>query len=647
MLKNIKEIADIKEKLVKEAFEGYEENASYEIVKLYSKLYLNEDLDAVNEKLIYVFTNDSIELRNKYFVHDHWSLILNPMLIRIYYHFGSQGLYKNRLYPETESALLDFLWERMLEKNDIHLARQSTWWMTGSENHDINAKACALITSQIFMHHPDYKDRIYPDTGTGGGTGYWFSQMYPKGVGFLTDGKSGHYDEKIGLEVDRGPRGRAQLKDGKEYCAKAHYDEWVPFWKEYLLERIKRGFFLEANSNGYAKWTLSFLSIIYEFVEDDSLKEMAKRFFDVVWAQWAQDQIDKRSGGARTRAIFNKDAQYMDSMHEMANFLTGESASLSLNLCFQFLSDYTLPQIVLDMIVNKDSMGTFEFYSRKPGEEEYHEIRPLGAERTLLCDTHSRLLSYSYVTPDLIMGTQMDHPMARHSHLSIAARHQNILLKGDLRALIYPSGIKYDNGNILADPKMYRSVQKKNVLVTQQSRGWTQVNPDWYPHNSMDSSEYGVFFDDEFELIEEKDGIVFVKHGRAFVAVRVAYGGYEWLKTRRCLRLCDRHAPVIFEVATETDFSYEEFVAKVNASLLCVNRTVVDGWCTIDFKSGITGDEFYFNAANNELPMFNGEYVNYAPDKTFCSPYIDSDYNSGVVTLKYGDAKEIIDFNRF
>jgi hypothetical protein len=37
----------------------------------------------------------------------------------------------------------------------------------------VNAKACNLITSRIFMEEPAYRDRVYPDYGFGGGWSYW------------------------------------------------------------------------------------------------------------------------------------------------------------------------------------------------------------------------------------------------------------------------------------------------------------------------------------------------------------------------------------------------------------------------------------------------------------------------------------------
>ncbi|MDP7120592.1 MAG: hypothetical protein QF395_09735, partial [Arenicellales bacterium] len=67
------------------------------------------------------------------------------------------------------------------------------------------------------------------------------------------------------------------------------------------------------------------------------------------------------------------------------------------------------------------------FLSRRPGEEENLWPRPKGNERTLMCDTESRFLRYSWVTPDYVIGTQMDHPAAVHSHSSSAARFNGVV----------------------------------------------------------------------------------------------------------------------------------------------------------------------------------------------------------------------------
>ncbi|MGL1891279.1 MAG: hypothetical protein OCD02_06595 [Spirochaetaceae bacterium] len=62
---------------------------------------------------------------------------------------------------------------------------------------------------------------------------------------------------------------------------------------------------------------------------------------------------------------------------------------------------------------------------------------------------------------------------------------------------------------------------------------------------------------------------------------------------------------------------------------------------------GSQSEEIVFNAANQaDIPTIGGEYINYNYPKTFDAPYIQADYESGVVEISKGDNKQIFDFNR-
>ena len=181
---------------------------------LFADLWSERDLNETNRILCDVLTTGDPGIQQRYRLNDHWCLAINQQFYHLYYAFGSKGsVAPGRLYPETEKALLEVLWQRMKYKDDIHLARLSTWWMIGSENHDLVAKVSSLITSQIFMNEPDYQDRVYPDLGTGGGNKYWFHRMY-------------------GKEAVDGPQGRAHYKDGREYTAADHYKAWGGYFEE-------------------------------------------------------------------------------------------------------------------------------------------------------------------------------------------------------------------------------------------------------------------------------------------------------------------------------------------------------------------------------------------------------------------------------
>lgn len=620
----------------------------------FANLWLGKELDQTNAELLEIITTEDPVVQQKYRLHDHWCLATNQQFYHMYYGFGSKGsVSPGRLYPETEKALLELLWDRMEYKDDIHLARKSTWWMIGSENHDLVAKVSSLISSQIFMNEPEYRDRVYPDLGTGGGNKYWFHRMYAKGA------------------VD-GPQGRANDKDGKAYTAADHYKEWVDYFDEYFSERAKKGFFLEVASPGYMAVSLSYLMDIFDLCEDPSLSLKAEKFLDVVWADWAQDQLNGVRGGAKTRV--GDGTHWADAMYKFARFYFGGEGSAETLFFAQLLSRYEMKPILWHLALDRQGLGEFAYQSRKPGEEENIWPRPFGAERTMLCDTESRLLRYSWVTPDYILGCQMDHPAAVHSHLSNQARWQGITFKGENSPRVYPTDVvKDENGNykISRTVGFCRALQHENVMLVQQSRRWSQVNPDWFPAKNKGNLEYGIYLGDQHDRIVEKEGWVFLEYGDTFLATRACMGeyahgwtiladdaspgltselvedSYEWSPDRRMIYLKDKYAGMIFEASRRVHHeTLDAFMADILDNPLVLDKTVVPGFHILRYRGcGKDAKELYFNLANMEMPMVDGEYINYAPDMVLDSPYLKSKYESGVVEIYKGDRELILDFN--
>jgi len=647
----IKSAAKTKQERIIAAFEKTTGTGLREAFSPYfADLYLGRNLDKVNQELQEILTTDDIEIQRKFRIDDHWCLVINQQFYHMYYNFGSKSkLFPGRLYPETEKALLEVLWERTKYRDDMYLTKKSTWWMIGSENHDLEAKVTNLIAAQIFMDEPDFKDRIYPDLGKGGGYRYWFHQMY-------------------GKTMDNGLHGRANEKDGNNYTAEDHYHAWVDYFDEYFKERIKKGFFLEVASPGYMGTTMSYLTDIYDLCNDEKLRHKAEDFLDVAWVEWAQEQLLGVRGGAKTRET--QSTRWQGSMYRFARFYTGGDGEGNGHGIAQLMSDYNWKPIIWHIALDSEGRGEYAAISRKPGEEKPVMPRPLGTEFSLLCDTKSRLLHYSWITPDYIMGCQMDHPLALHSHSSVQDRWLGVTFKGDNGPRVFPTALKLDNnGEYTWDSKGYcRCVQDKNVMIVQQSRGFAQLSPDWFPEKSRLDLKYGVYFGKNLGRIVEKDGWIFVEHGDAYVAVRVLLGeyyegwsilkdpaspgltseifeeSYEWSKNREMIYLKDKFSGMIFETSRRAHHStLEDFMSDILKTSIELVKTVVPGFHTLTYES-TTGTKFVFNLANNEIPTINGEYINYEPDMVFDSPFLKSKYNSGKVTIKYKDKRMTLDF---
>ena len=421
-----------------------------------------------------------------------WNLWTGSAMCARLFGFGSKGKIKpGMLSPEVEKATMEFWWDHCLLKNDIATPRRSVWNVSGSENHDINFKTDNLLSSQLFMNHPDFAKRIYPDLGRMAGYGYGDNAEMNK-----------HGD------ITKTKLGSGNYKDGKEYTAKDHYLAWVKFWKEFIAERARRGFFIEHNANGYMYHTNRMLHDIYAWCEDAELRRQTRMFIDLIWAQWAQDQTLLLQGGSATRG-----GPGQTRMGGMAEFFLGAPAVQGY---FYIFSDYQWPRQVWEMMLDRPGMGEYAYISRKPNEARDVWPREPGTEYTMLIRPDSRLKRYSWVTPDYVMGLRMDHPDALYCHLYGAG-------EGITFPTTPQSTIKFGGINSL-------SVQDRNVVLTIHKRQPHMRSPSWFfnygpwPEKFFHSK---VTFGADVDRIVEKDGWVFAEEGNAFVACRmIAPPGY-------------------------------------------------------------------------------------------------------------------------
>ena len=649
---------------VTHAFERTASKSANPIVSAFAKMFLGEDLDTANQVLMEQLAKSSDG--------DTWNLLHTPLYCRFYYMFSSRkGKYPGRLSLEAEALLLSTLWERTAAKNDIHWSRQSTWWLDGSENHDLNAKASNLVTSRIFMDEPDYKDRIYPDYGFGGGYHY---------------GHAGYYGPGVDIASRHGG-GRANLADGKQYNAKDHYEAWLAFLKTYFRERAQRGFFLEYGSPSYSKHTLNFVDLAYQYSGDEELHRLIDDFLTLYWAEWAQVSISGVRGGPKTR--HHKTPVEGGGTSSLISFHLGGPADAGVWWYWNLINDYKLPPVIWRMALDRSGMGSYTYSARGIGEEEDVWPRPLGTERTLTVDTEARFLKTTYVTPDYTLGTQMDHPAAIHSHLSITGRWHGMTFAQSATSRIVPVGLlspsNPHNHLVSADKSfdlelMLQTAHHQQILIVQQARRWTAVHPEWYPNHPDYSRPMGIWMGTDWDEQTERDGWVFVRKGRAYAAVRpilwdekyekehkkrtegnqVFFNApddlptvklredcYSWNQDRSILMLEDAHSPVIIEAGRSSDYSsLEDFAADVVDNPIALYKTVVPGSNVLVYSGSNGAPEIVFNAGVPEIPTIGGEPMNYSYPMTFDSPYLKSEYGSGKIHIEYGGEPLTLDFQK-
>ena len=142
----------------------------------------------------------------------------------------------------------------------------------------------------------------------------------------------------------------------------------------------------------------------------------------------------------------------------------------------------------------------------------------------------------------------------------------------------------------------------------------------------------------------EQGDWVFCESQGAYAAVHVVAGGHHWedsgSRAKGKWLCCDNeYSPVILEVGRKSDYqSYEEFREKVFSNELSFTDDTLQ-------YTGIYGDSFTFYANYSQVPQINCTPINYAPAQAFDSPFLKSDWDSGVVHIQKGDRSLVLDFN--
>ena len=102
--------------------------------------------------------------------------------------------------------------------------------------------------------------------------------------------------------------------------------------------------------------------------------------------------------------------------------------------------------------------------------------------------------------------------------------------------------------------------------------------------------------------------------------------------------LNEEYAPVILEVMAKSDVSsFAAFKAMVKACPIRMKGPVLE-------YETIYGERLTFDTSAREAPTINGRPVNYAPKKVFESPFLNADWNSGIVTISKGNRKKVLNF---
>lgn len=573
---------------------------SYSMVAFAARCFhLNEMLEEANAALVenaeYYLENEKTILDRDSF---HWHAEIVMRLIEMY---GSNGTAAaGRLTKETEAVVLKPIWVYASKLSSLEKAehkKSQTWHIYSSENHHVMDFTVHWHFAKLAKDRPAYRERKFEDGAT----------------------------------------------------AAAHYRAWNEYFVVYCLERARKGLFVEMMNGGYNTALLKGIYNFHDFGEPE-VRRAAAMLMDLYFAYWAQEQIGGVQGGGRARVYFGKglDGTLKNGMTALAwmYFGIGEQQELGGHSIAALTSSYRPPPVVADIALDVEGRGRYEVRQRPQGlgrqGSSSANLTRHEAPNKLRTDGGG-ILRYSYCDPAFIMGTPMTEarPLTDWVHISAQNRWQGVIFAGEGDGRIVPVVRPKDSWRAL---NAQWSVQSKGSLITQKLK------------THKGAAEMIVWFAQE-GLSEpvEKDGVVFVESKGAYAAVRVVKSKFEWRigthtskavtgdrKTRpgRTLVPKDPFAPVIVEVMAKSDVkSFAVFQQKVLGL-----KPKLDG-PLLHYRT-VYGDVLAMDTGFREVPTINGAPVAYNGDKAFESPFLDGDYNSGVVTIRKGERKKVLDFNR-
>lgn len=522
---------------------------------------------------------------------------MSDMMFSILENFGSQGrIAPGRLSLSAEDALLELLWRYAKQASKI--VRTDTtipnivWDFTnGTENLVAMNLYTMWHAAKIFRNHPIYSGGIYDDGST----------------------------------------------------PQSYYSSCTAYFKEWLRDNARKGGLIEFSNDFYNPMTLKGLYNFIDFADDAELRNLSRKYLDLFWATWGQEQIGGVKGGGKARIYQGNYMNEGGSVYGASNPFSqifwcytgvGPIPVPSENTLTFLASSYRPSAVVADIGSDAEGRGVYTCIERKLGRGQYIPA--------MILNFSQFFTRYTYVSPDYVLGTfhVPATPQWNWTMISSQNRWHGAIFKSHPDARIYfqcslPTG-EIRNYN------QHWSVQSKNAMIVQKlnNAGTESTRLAKY----AEAMKVWVATAGRSELVE-RSGWVFASYGSAYAAIKVVTGTYTWASDSdaslpgQWMVLSNEYAPIVLEVARASDYpSFAAFQEQILVNALSVAGS------TVNYRSSL-GESLTLYTNYSALPQVNGVDVTLAPTKAYDSPFVSSTYDSGVVTLQKGARQQTLDFN--
>lgn len=427
------------------------------------------------------------------------------------------------------------------------------------------------------------------------------------------------------------------LYDG--FTVEEHYLEWVKWYQEFFLSRIRHGLNCEiAHPSSYGLATISHYYDIEDLSEDAGLKQATNNYLTVFWANVASEFEPKtgiRGSLASTRNYKwswnqNGDIYWARSLlfaYGWSNIHTNPN----LTLLTLYLSDYRPPEI-LQAIASETNRGSYMSTSRRFGRGGNWDkgIYQVVFDNGLAYNSYLR--RDSWYTPEYTMSALSLDPSRDYIQLIDQSRVMGVSFSNDIndRIIVYAGNtpVVKDVEYKMTTSNGVNGLLEENCLIVARDPN----------ANEATTNSTRIFISDKDlwnNKLENDDGWFFTRAGDGYAGFKIAEDlGYTVVASPYnngyYLEFNDIWAPVVIQMGEAKDYAnnFEQFRNAVKASQL----TYVGGKLTY---TALSYEKFEFWSRSSMLPKVNDETFNLNPVNTYDNPYLLLQHGEETVTIRY------------
>lgn len=458
------------------------------------------------------------------------------------------------------------------------------------------------------------------------------------------------------------------MKDGS--TLQQQYQGWRGLTSKFLDRRIKSGLWKEVGI-GYEDNTIMGILNIRDFAEDPVIRKKAEMLLDLHFASRAEETLLNTHGGPKSRVKGQEPYLGEFEDHRDYNLLFGlqeHRTEKGVPFTVFATSDYLPPPAIMNLAADSQRRGTYTFAKRWPGpgvmsdgtaRDDEGQLVPSGWATQ---DPVKTVLRYGFVGSNYIMGSvaqdggwwgiQKGEDKSGPTLGGDAHRWEGVTFKVAGKAARIGFEVKPNCRNWHAWGQ-FAALQDRNVLITQR----------WVPESlngpKCNPSFLKIYFSQTIdEVADGGNGWIFAQSGAAYSALKIVAGGYKWVKAG-----FGKDDPT---VTTPTTWSHRDSVNLKDLkfvlmdtdapAILIVNDAADYGSDFAKFKEALKAQPVIYDAAAHTTKFANltflgpaalgkidGKTVELAPKLGYDSPFIRSEWDSGLVYIRKGDATEILD----